>query len=102
MEHAFYSKYSLQIWKTRVYALYLVSKESKMKKIIYIAIAFFAFGMTSCNKQDIQPNANGTSQEPVWKSTGSEVEGGSSEGGTEEGGIVDPNTDPDGDKKKKP
>jgi len=74
-----------------------------MKKIIYIGFALFAFGMTSCNKQDIQPNANGTAQEPVWKSSSDDdgVEDGGviTGGGAEEGGtIVDPNTDPDGDK----
>ncbi|MFT5859284.1 MAG: hypothetical protein ACI865_001384 [Flavobacteriaceae bacterium] len=71
-----------------------------MKKIIYIAIAFFAFGMTSCNKQDIQPNADASSQESVSRgSEDGDAGGGLGEGGFEEGGITDPNLDPDADGK---
>lgn len=69
-----------------------------MKKIIYIAFALFALGMTSCNKQDIHPNGNGIAQEPVWSSSTDDDGAVIIEGGSEEGGIVDPNTDPDGDK----
>ncbi len=88
------------IWKTSDCDVYLLGKVLRMKKIIYIAVAFFAFGMTSCDKQDIQPNGNNPSQEPVWRSSSADHfdEGGGSEGG----GITDPNTDPDGDEKKKP
>ncbi|MFT5777777.1 MAG: hypothetical protein ACI837_000725 [Crocinitomicaceae bacterium] len=59
-----------------------------MKKIAYISIVLFAFGMASCSKQDIKPNSATTVSEPVWRSSEEPVV---NEGGDEGGTIVDPN-----------
>lgn len=61
-----------------------------MKKIIYIGIALFALGMTSCSKQDVQPNSPTDTVVPTWKSsiTDPELNGTSGTSGT--GTITDP------------
>jgi hypothetical protein len=70
-----------------------------MKRIAYISIVLFAFGMASCSKQDIQPNGANTTTEPVWRSSSDDpiVIGGSEEGGGE-GTITDPNNEGDASK----
>lgn len=41
-----------------------------MRKIVYLVAVVFALGAMSCTKQDIRPNSNATSDEPVWRAFG--------------------------------
>lgn len=74
-----------------------------MKRLLYIVIAVFALGFTSCNKEVIKPVANNDSTEPVWESQakrGVVIEDpviSPSTGGS----ITDPNSDEDESRKKK-
>lgn len=61
-----------------------------MKKLIYIGIALFALGMTSCSKQDIKPNSPSDIVVPTWKSNITDPELNGSTGTSGNGGITDP------------
>jgi hypothetical protein len=63
-----------------------------MKRVIYIAFVAVGLMAVSCGKEKIQPNADGTSEVPVWRATSDDSTDGAI---VDDGSITDPNNDRD-------
>lgn len=73
-----------------------------MKKVLIIAFVFAGLTLVSCNKVDIAPVSQDSSELPVWeKALNDEEDEDNTKPTSGEHGndITDPNNDPDGNKK---
>ena len=63
-------------------------------RLLYFSVALFLLGLASCTKQDIRPNTDTETTEPVWKSRRISIENLDGFDGVSNP-ITDPNEDPE-------